>query len=185
MASSHTSLLLLFICITATHSCLSARANRTAPCVNHERTTLLGFQRSAHGSSMLSLWSGTNCCAWNGVTCDKMTGHIVGLNLKGLSEVPPSLLSFTHLTHLDLSSNDFRLNPIPEFIGALQGLTYLNISEARFGGPIPPHLGNLTSLQVLDMSHNTLTGQIPTAKLRLEHEQHNRVNGGLSRVRHE
>ncbi|KAK1284071.1 Receptor-like protein 12 [Acorus calamus] len=110
---------------------------------------------------MLSSWSGTNCCAWNGVTCDKMTGHIVGLNLKGLSEVPPSLLSFTHLTHLDLSSNDFRLKPIPEFIGALQGLTYLNVSEARFGGLIPPHLGNLTSLQVLDMSHNMLTGQIP------------------------
>ena len=66
----------------------------------------------------------------------------------------PSLLELKYLNYLDLSYNDFQGIPIPNFIGSLNNLTYLNLSYASFAGMIPPHLGNLSNLLYLDLSVN-------------------------------
>ena len=66
----------------------------------------------------------------------------------------PSLLELKYLNYLDLSYNDFQGIPIPNFIGSLNNLTYLNLSYASFAGMIPPHLGNLSNLLYLDLSAN-------------------------------
>lgn len=50
------------------------------------------------------------------------------------------------MAYLDLSFNTFADIPIPEFIGSLQNLRYLNLSHAGFSGIIPPNLGNLSSI---------------------------------------
>ncbi|XVF57813.1 hypothetical protein PTKIN_Ptkin07bG0012500 [Pterospermum kingtungense] len=54
--------------------------------------------------------------------------------------------------HLDLSFNDFGGVPIPNFIGSLKTLRYLNLSGTSFGGSLPSFLGNLTSLRYLDLN---------------------------------
>jgi len=40
---------------------------------------------------------------------------------------------------------------IPEFIGSLKSLTYLDLSNVNFVGRVPPQLGNLTKLTYLDI----------------------------------
>ena len=64
----------------------------------------------------------------------------------------PSLLELKYLNYLDLSNNKFQGIPIPNFIGSLNKLSYLNLSYASFAGMIPSHLGNLSNLLYLDLS---------------------------------
>ena len=67
-------------------------------------------------------------------------------------EVRPSLMKLKSLRYLDLSFNSFNGIPIPAFLGSLENLQYLNLSNAGFSGKIPPNLGNLSSLEYLDVS---------------------------------
>ena len=69
-------------------------------------------------------------------------------------KINPSLLDLKHLTHLDLSDNDFEGIHIPRFLGSMWNLRYLNLSYAGFGGMIPHQLENLSHLQHLDISYN-------------------------------
>ncbi|XP_074282138.1 receptor-like protein EIX1 [Silene latifolia] len=67
------------------------------------------------------------------------------------SGISPALLELKLLTYLDLSGNDFSRSHIPEFIGSLTHLRYLNLSSTNFSGLLPPQLGNLTNLVHLDL----------------------------------
>nr|KAJ0192455.1 hypothetical protein LSAT_V11C800409650 [Lactuca sativa] len=111
---------------------------------------------------MLSSWVGNECCLWEGIQCDGVTGNVQRLHLKGdwpypynhlaANKVSSSLAELRHLKYLDLSGNDFLGSRIPEFIGSLKHLSYLNLSDANFDGIIPPNIGNLSNLKVLDLS---------------------------------
>ncbi|KAG7571958.1 Leucine-rich repeat [Arabidopsis suecica] len=63
-------------------------------------------------------------------------------------------------TSIDFSRNKF-YGKIPESIGLLKGLRFLNLSSNAFTSNIPQSLANLTNLEVLDLSQNQLSGQIP------------------------
>ncbi|XP_057770726.1 receptor-like protein EIX1 [Salvia miltiorrhiza] len=65
--------------------------------------------------------------------------------------INPSLLNLTHLTHLDLSLNNFQ-QTIPSFIGSFTNLQRLNLSFAGFYGKIPHNIGNLSRLRSLDLA---------------------------------
>ncbi|KAL7586724.1 hypothetical protein Lser_V15G36720 [Lactuca serriola] len=67
-------------------------------------------------------------------------------------EVSSSLADLRHLKSLDLSGNDFHGIRIPEFIGSLKQLNYLNLSNTGFMGIIPHHIGNLSNLKSLDLN---------------------------------
>lgn len=66
------------------------------------------------------------------------------------------MLQLQHLNYLDLSSNYFGDNQIPEFIGSLTQLQHLNLAENNFVGEIPHQFGNLTKLRFLDLGSNVL-----------------------------
>ncbi|XP_052622391.1 receptor-like protein EIX2 [Lactuca sativa] len=156
---------LIFICVflfAATYTCLGV-GNVSVLCSEQERLALLNFKHSIQDPfEMLSSWVGNECCLWEGIQCDGVTGNVQGLHLKGDwpysynylagNKVSSSLAELRHLKYLDLSGNDFQGSQIPEFIVSLKHLSYLNLSYANFDGIIPPHIGNLSNLRVLDLS---------------------------------
>ncbi|KAL7588781.1 hypothetical protein Lser_V15G37549 [Lactuca serriola] len=155
---------LIFVCVflfAATYSCLGVR-NVSVICSEQERVALLKFKQSVEDPfGMLSSWVGNECCMWERIQCDGVTGNVQRLHLKADdyyyiygNKVSSSLAELRHLKYLDLSQNYFQGSRIPEFIGSLKQLTYLNLSDADFQGIIPPHIGNLSNLKVLDLSSN-------------------------------
>ncbi|KAF6144032.1 hypothetical protein GIB67_017640 [Kingdonia uniflora] len=146
-------------------------------CSTREKHALLTFKQGlTDPSHRLSSWVGDNCCTWEGVGCDNMTGSVVRLDLINPydtyneyraykmaqlgGEINPSLLELKHLKSLDLSWNDFNGTSIPDFLGSLKSLQYLNLSYAGFGGKLPHQLGNL---EHLDLSANIFHGTISAA----------------------
>ncbi|XVF57816.1 hypothetical protein PTKIN_Ptkin07bG0012800 [Pterospermum kingtungense] len=137
-------------------------------CIPMERKALLNFKEGlTDPSGRLSSWRDRDCCSWAGVRCSEL-GHVTKLELSNPyssnpdvvdatayalgGELHPSLLDLKYLNYLDLSMNDFGGVPIPNFIGSLETLRYLNLSGASFGGSLPSFLGNLTSLRYLDLN---------------------------------
>ncbi|PON50816.1 Mitogen-activated protein kinase kinase kinase [Parasponia andersonii] len=58
-------------------------------------------------------------------------------------------------------SNNLFDGELPQSLGSLSYLTYLDLHANMFGGDIPAELGNLMQLQYFDVSRNRLSGQIP------------------------
>ncbi|KAI8570881.1 hypothetical protein RHMOL_Rhmol01G0073200 [Rhododendron molle] len=110
----------------------------------------------------------TDCCDWDGVTCDELTGHVVGLDLScsqiyGTFKPNSSLFQLSHLQRLNLAFNHFNFSFIPNAIGSFASLTHLNLSESGFSGSIPSELSLLSKLISLDLSFG-----VPQGLLRLE-----------------
>ncbi|XP_048127721.1 receptor like protein 22-like [Rhodamnia argentea] len=82
----------------------------------------------------------------------------VRVTFKGLQLELMKIL--TVFTSIDFSSNRFE-GPIPEALGDLQALYYLNLSHNVLSGPISPSLGKIRQLESLDLSQNYLNGTIP------------------------
>ncbi|XP_030479784.1 receptor-like protein 7 [Cannabis sativa] len=68
----------------------------------------------------------------------------------------------TVFTSIDLSFNHF-VGAIPEELGQLQALYFLNLSNNALIGQIPSSIGNMAQLESLDLSSNKLNGSIPVS----------------------
>ncbi|XVF79490.1 hypothetical protein PTKIN_Ptkin14bG0227000 [Pterospermum kingtungense] len=115
---------------------------------------------------------GTNCCLWDGVSCDNITGQVISLDLScsRLSGTIPSNSTLFHLSYLqrlDLSGNDFKKSKISPEFGRFSSLTHLDLSDSWFSGPIPyeiSYLSKLVSLRLSSDSYNDLSPK-PIPKL--------------------
>ncbi|KAI9098474.1 hypothetical protein K1719_025099 [Acacia pycnantha] len=148
-----------------------------AACIGKEREALLHFKAALWDDSSLVRWSSwgikepkRDCCEWEGVVCNNQTGHVIKLHLPSdfprlrlKGEINASLVELQYLMYLNLSSNYFlEQSFIPEFLGSLTHLKYLDLHNCGLsGGNIPIQLGLLSHLQYLDLSWNSLVGAIP------------------------
>ncbi|KAM3683453.1 hypothetical protein ACJW31_12G148600 [Castanea mollissima] len=102
----------------------------------------------------------SSCCSWDGVYCDKKSGHVIGLELidsclYGSINSSSSLFQLVHLQLLDLSYNNFNFSQIPSSIGNLSKLQDLRLSNSFFAGQIPSEISQLSKLSSLDLSCNS------------------------------
>ncbi|KAJ9686892.1 hypothetical protein PVL29_015661 [Vitis rotundifolia] len=155
-------------------------------CHDSESSALLQFKQSfsidEHASydpsayPKVAMWKshregeGSDCCSWDGVECDRETGHVIGLHLassclSGSINSSSSLFSLVYLRRLDLSDNYFHHSEIPNGIGQLSRLRSLNLSFSGFSGQIPSELLALSKLVFLDLSANPML-QLQKPRLR-------------------
>ncbi|KAK8985577.1 hypothetical protein V6N11_068830 [Hibiscus sabdariffa] len=125
---------------------------------------------------------GTDCCLWDGVTCDAETGNVIGLDLSSSCLVGPfpsnsTLFLFRHLRQLNLAYNYFSMSPVASQFGELTSLTHLNISWSGFSGEVPLEISHLSKLSSLDLS-----GMF--GGLMLEGHVFESVVGNLTQLRH-
>ncbi|KAM3289002.1 hypothetical protein P3S67_017289 [Capsicum chacoense] len=106
--------------------------------------------------SITLLWNkSTDCCAWDGVHCDEVTGQVIELDLycSGLQGKfhtnNSSLFQLSNLKRLDLSYNNFSGSLISPKFGELSSLTHLDLSHSGFTGVIPAEISHLSKLQFL------------------------------------
>ncbi|KAL8484420.1 hypothetical protein ACS0TY_026914 [Phlomoides rotata] len=112
-------------------------------------------------------------CNWTGITCNR-AGRVAEIRSpQGCSSASQlqylyldelDVLAFPYLTtiHLTPCHHYSLIGDIPEEIGKLSYLTYLNLSGNRLYGELPLSLANLTKLEVLDISSNhDISGAIP------------------------
>uniref|UniRef100_A0ACD5VCB3 Uncharacterized protein n=1 Tax=Avena sativa TaxID=4498 RepID=A0ACD5VCB3_AVESA len=142
--------------------------NTTTSCIADERSALVTFRAGlSDPANRLSSWKGDDCCRWKGVHCSNKTGHVIRLDLQGPDcsyreisrqglggNISSSLLGLQRLRYLDLSCNMFENLQIPEFLGSLHNLRYIELSQSSIFGRIPPQLGNLSNLRYLSLGSN-------------------------------
>nr|VVW55099.1 unnamed protein product [Nymphaea colorata] len=152
-------------------------------CLSNQSAALLQFKQGIDlQPSRLSSWKkGTDCCRWEGVTCDK-TGFATALQISnvwsgedGSSKLDPSLFELSHLRVLDLGNNGFD-GEIPKRLGELTHLTHLDLSNCYFEGAVPMEISQLSRLVYLNLSGNV--------HLLLENNRFTHLVSGLSSLKH-
>ncbi|KAG4203802.1 hypothetical protein ERO13_A04G006780v2 [Gossypium hirsutum] len=136
--------------------------------VSHSCSSLIQFKNSFSITEYASLscdkshpmtnsWKeGTDCCSWDGVTCDHLNAHVISLDLScnwlyGNFPSNTTLFHLPHLHKLNLAYNDFNLSKIPSEFGQFTSLFYLNLSNTGFVGEVPSQelVHNLTEVRHL------------------------------------
>ncbi|CAN7058060.1 unnamed protein product [Brassica rapa subsp. trilocularis] len=140
-------------------------------CRSNQKNALLEFKSEFHFNGIAAnektqRWTNTtDCCSWDGISCDIKTGNVVELNLWGSSlngslRSNSSLFRLQHLQSLNLSSNNLA-GILPDSIGNFKYLKVLKLYGCSFFGNIPSSLGNLSYLTHLDLDGNDFTGELP------------------------
>ncbi|KAL5978299.1 hypothetical protein ACLOJK_029416, partial [Asimina triloba] len=133
-------------------------------CPEHQKSALLNIFSNR---SALPSWrddaSSSDCCQWEGITCDDVSAHVIGLDVTNRS-ISASLnssafSSLRSLRFLNLSYNDF-IGHIPSNLDSLSNLTHLNLSYSNFTGKIPAAIARMTNLVVLDLSSEYSNGYL-------------------------
>ncbi|KAL5548387.1 hypothetical protein UlMin_003618 [Ulmus minor] len=107
----------------------------------------------------MSWKNGTDCCRWDGVTCDDITGHVIGLNLtaaglNGTIQSNSSLFRLAHLKSLVLSGNDFNGSRISSEFGRFENMMHLDLFGSNFSGQVAPEISYLSKLHTINLSAN-------------------------------
>ncbi|VAI55522.1 unnamed protein product [Triticum turgidum subsp. durum] len=149
--------LVLLICLASPTSC----------CTEQEKGYLLQFLGglSQDGGLAASWQHDTDCCQWEGITCQK-DGTITDVLLasKGLEgHISKSIANLTGLQHLNLSHNALS-GGLPLELVSSSSIVVLDISFNQFSGTLHelPTSAPAQLLKVLNISSNLFTGQFPS-----------------------
>ncbi|KAJ0030276.1 hypothetical protein Pint_14562 [Pistacia integerrima] len=138
-------------------------------CHDDERSSLLQFKDSliinktvcydSSAYSKVASWNTEDCCSWDGITCNEVTGHLIKLDLTssclyGSINSTSTLFHLVHLEWLSLADNDFNGSEIPSGIINLSMLSYLNLANSSFSGQIPWEILELSKLETFNTSFN-------------------------------
>ncbi|XP_051136981.1 receptor-like protein EIX2 [Andrographis paniculata] len=149
--------------------------NTSIGCIAVERKALLKFKSSLDDPSNITLpsWRGIDCCTWEGITCDEITGlrKFVDLNLESnnLDHASDWISEFLsgkcHLESLSLQNNSFhgKISRVFKNISGCssQNLLNLNMGYNNFDGDLPSELDKVKKITNLDLSRSNISGQIP------------------------
>ncbi|XP_048428525.1 receptor-like protein 3 [Pyrus x bretschneideri] len=136
-----------------------------ASCDELDRDTLLSLSFKAP----LNWSASTDCCLWDGITCDPLDHRRVirlWLPKRGLSGfVSSAITNLTRLTHLNLSHNSL-LGSLPDdLLSSLPSLQVIDLSFNRLNGRFPPSSNGSSHLQIINLSSNFFNGTIPSSVL--------------------
>ncbi|XP_028798189.1 receptor-like protein 7 [Neltuma alba] len=126
-----------------------------------------------HLTQIASWGNDSNCCLWDGITCDSMSGYVISIDLscswlQGQLHPNNSLFQLSHLQTLNLAFNNFNGSLLSSQFGDLSKLMHLNLSCSHFAGKIPPKIAELSKLVSLDLSWNKFFLYNESLSLRLE-----------------
>ncbi|KAL9162320.1 hypothetical protein ABFS82_07G082400 [Erythranthe guttata] len=177
--------LLAFSCF-ALYTPASSNSNQT------DLLSLLALKEALNvdPNGALNSWNRTtNFCTWNGVTCGRRhPNRVIAINLysQGLmgslsphignlsflrkinlgnnifnSRIPQEIGLLRRLEYIEFSNNSFTGRIVPENISQWRNLVYLNLINNNLSGPIPPEIQFLEKLRVLGLGKNKISGLIP------------------------
>ncbi|MBA0645026.1 hypothetical protein Goklo_013168 [Gossypium klotzschianum] len=175
-------------------------------CLPHERDALLhykttisvdcdlnsgGYNKDPYPRIDIESWNkSTDCCSWEGVKCDNVAGHVIGIDLShsclvGSLFANNSLFQLHNLQWLDLSSNNLR-GSLLENTSSLfhfHGLRRLNLADNSFNGTISSKLfSRLVSLTHLNLSFNGIF-DVVESYLRFDGEGFDMLARNLTKLR--
>ncbi|XP_027367298.1 receptor-like protein EIX2 [Abrus precatorius] len=163
-------LLLLVEIIAQIQLCLSA--NSTVSCIERERVALINFKESLLDlSNRLSSWEGTDCCQWEGIGCDDVSGHVVKLDLQNpcawLTEdfiMPVRELVMLRECDNPVEKLGLKGPHINLSLLQLEYLTYLDLSGNDFNSsPIPMFFGSMQHLEYLSLYFANFGWKVPSS----------------------
>ncbi|XP_031265026.1 receptor-like protein Cf-9 homolog [Pistacia vera] len=99
----------------------------------------------------------SDCCSWNGVTCDQSTGHVIGLDVIS-SQLIAKSMSTVASSFFIISVASILLVMISCFLKSHQfaKLIHLNLSSSNFSGLVPSEISHLSKLGSRDLSDNNV-----------------------------
>ncbi|CAF1957696.1 unnamed protein product, partial [Brassica napus] len=137
----------------------------------------------------LSWVNNSDCCYWDGITCDSKSGEVIKLDLSCSS------VRGRHLAFLDVESNNLS-GSFPLELLNLTKLSILFLSNNRFSGNLPSSFNNTldfsntspsSKLRELYIDNNNFIGPIPitifqSVSLVRVHLGNNHLSGKLSEI---
>ncbi|KAK7199540.1 Leucine rich repeat N-terminal domain containing protein [Novymonas esmeraldas] len=177
-------IVLVFVAVLLLVGGAQARTALTA-----ERATLNFLREFAdeYRSVLRPLWTGSNYCTWDGVTCDANGDVHVNLRGRGLvgemPEVDDDDGALSRVVSIDLSSNPGIHDDFESDWKRLANLRVMNLSYTSLRGEIPDDWRQMQSLEEVHIHHTAACRDLPQwrgmARLRVVDLSYNNFQGSL------